>query len=119
MTPYIITTYLPGGCLDPIGAGQEPDSQRAATTLEKVHEATKAIIDDLPPDHDAQRDWSDHYAAAMVDEDGGTIDLPDGTVIEVKPMHRRELLALTDRPHATGTDAEAVHAFNLFNARST
>jgi hypothetical protein len=81
--PYVVKTYLPSGCLDPVGAGQEPDAERAVATLE-------AELPRMMREHGANGDWATS-AVLNLRGSGGTVGpLPDGTVIEVEPTTQRE-----------------------------
>jgi len=118
--PYVIKTG-PGGRFgntpNALAEGDELVSSYAVATLE---EARSAIQTDLCDWHNATGPDDPAIVATLdLSESGGTIGpLPDGTVIEVEQVTRQALRSRTDRPHATGTDAEIVAAFNAYNARS-
>ena len=93
--PYIINTYKGGGCLEPIGSGQEPDSSLAVAMLDDGDNgATQAvwdIIDALPE----PKDYRAIVAAVegRLTESGGTIGpLPNDTIIEVERVSDQDMI---------------------------
>jgi cystathionine beta-lyase/cystathionine gamma-synthase len=77
--PYIVTTNSPRGSFYP----PHPNvaiSRRAVATLEEARSSVHAVIHPLRTN---QRQGFDE-ASRLITESGGTITLPDGTIIEVE-----------------------------------
>lgn len=114
--PYIITTYLPGGCLDPVGAGQEPDACHAVATLDEARSFATTIYDErrgtdeddaamgIGPDDPIRGEWLDNFDAIQeLPEAGGTIGpLPDDTVIKVERVNWNRLADLASYDPLSG-----------------
>jgi hypothetical protein len=98
--PYIITTYLPGGCLDPVGAGQEPDACHAVATLdEALGHVSTTVCDLLAGENFGQ--YQDEFRA--IGEAGGTFGpLPDGTTVEVEQVNWNRLADLASYDPLSG-----------------
>jgi hypothetical protein len=85
--PFVITTYepVPTG-VEHMGAVEmtrEPVSRRAFATLEEARANVAALV---PDEIDL-----DCWASFSLSESGGTVALPDGTLIEVAPRTWEEL----------------------------
>jgi hypothetical protein len=95
--PYIITVLKPkrskhGVATSPTGQhfNHEDESEVTVATMNDVLDTVEAIIDDaqdaLGEEEGARRYFDPARTAAMAldEEHGGRIDLPDGSIIEVK-----------------------------------
>jgi hypothetical protein len=109
LMPYIVTTKQPhGGGVVPFIL-----SRQAVATLEEARGVVAGLAE-------AGRRGREDVLAAIgsLPESGGTITLPDGTVIEVEPIGWRELVKVADLPAIYWMAFEHEKAIlDAFNAR--
>lgn len=88
--PYIITT-IKGYAIERYGidVARQTDSKRhAVATLDEARAVARAAIPSGQPSHGARGD------AEQLPRSGGTITLPDGTVIEVERVSKADMRVL-------------------------
>lgn len=91
MTPFIVTTKRP---VDAVDCGHPeaprdgwPVSRRAVATLEEARTAAQKPCG---------KDLMARLEASLIPESGGTVSLPDGTVIEVESSTAQTLIDSLD-----------------------
>ena len=100
--PYVITTIDP-----PVGIEAPSGRITARTAVATLEQARQAVLETVVGDRDHEDIRNvDVHAAHTLDESGGTIDLPDGTMIEMHSVCWNWIIGVAEDK---GIDTDAVY----------